>query len=72
MYVCLCKGITDTRIRAAVAGGCTSLHDVRRELGVASQCAKCAREARDIIRDCQQPQTKTTTLPVVSFWPEPA
>lgn len=50
MYVCLCKGITDTQIRAAVQDGASSLRDVNRTLGVASQCGKCGVMARDIVR----------------------
>ncbi|MFT6276087.1 MAG: bacterioferritin-associated ferredoxin, partial [Halioglobus sp.] len=41
MYVCICKGITDTQIRAAVEDGASSLREVRNTLGVASQCGKC-------------------------------
>jgi bacterioferritin-associated ferredoxin len=51
MYVCLCKGITDTQIRAAVEDGANSLRDVRNTLGVSSQCGKCGILARDIVRE---------------------
>lgn len=51
MYICLCKGISDQAVRAAVRDGCSSLHELRRELGVASQCARCARDARDLLRE---------------------
>jgi bacterioferritin-associated ferredoxin len=51
MYVCLCKGITDTQIRAAVADGASSLREVHNSLGVASQCGKCGIIARDIVRE---------------------
>ena len=51
MYVCLCKGITDTQIRAAVADGASSLREVHSTLGVASQCGKCGLIARDIVRE---------------------
>jgi bacterioferritin-associated ferredoxin len=51
MYVCLCKGITDTQIRAAVQDGASSLREVNRNLGVASQCGKCGLTARDIVRE---------------------
>ena len=50
MYVCICKGITDTQIRAAVEDGASSLRDVRNTLGVASQCGKCGIMTRDIVR----------------------
>jgi len=51
MYVCLCKGITDTQIRAAVQEGASSLREVNRTLGVASQCGKCGIVAREIVRE---------------------
>ena len=51
MYVCLCKGITDTQIRAAVQDGASSLREVNRNLGVASQCGKCGTLTREIVRE---------------------
>ena len=51
MYVCICKGITDTQIRAAVQDGASSLQDVRNSLGVASQCGKCGILTQDILRE---------------------
>ena len=51
MYVCICKGITDTQIRAAVEDGARSLREVHNSLGVASQCGKCGIIARDIVRE---------------------
>lgn len=51
MYVCLCKGITDSQIRTAVAEGASKLSEVRASLGVASQCCKCAVQANAIIRE---------------------
>ncbi len=51
MYVCLCKGITDTQIRAAVQEGANSLREVHASLGVASQCGKCGIMTRDIVRE---------------------
>jgi bacterioferritin-associated ferredoxin len=51
MYVCICKAITDTQIRAAVEDGASSLRDVRKTLGVASQCGKCGILTREIVRE---------------------
>ncbi len=50
MYVCICKGITDSQIRQTVAASGGSLRAVRNELGVMTQCGKCALQTRDIIR----------------------
>jgi len=49
MFICICKGVTDTQIRQAVEKGARSIQCVRRELGVATQCCKCLTEAKEII-----------------------
>ena len=51
MYVCLCKGITDTHIRAAVEEGASSLREVHASAGVARQRGKCGIMAREIVRE---------------------
>ncbi len=61
MYICLCKGITDSQIRDAVSGGAESVRDVRECLGAASQCGKCACHVRDLVKktlkdSCQSAQ----------------
>ena len=54
MYICLCKAITDTQIREAVANGATRFGQVRQELGLASQCGKCGLLAREIFDQSMQ------------------
>lgn len=52
MYVCVCKGVTCKAIRAAVqVEGAASLRDLSRNLGVATQCGKCANSARQILNE---------------------
>ena len=51
MYVCLCKGITDTQIRTAIQEGANSFKDVRNTLGIGSQCGKCDILTREILRE---------------------
>lgn len=51
MYVCLCKGITDSQIKEAVYEGATSVGKLRKCLGVASQCGKCGIAAREILQE---------------------
>lgn len=53
MYVCICNGITDKQISAAVASGARSLQELRDELGVASQCGSCSDFAMSLIEDSQ-------------------
>lgn len=54
MYVCLCKQITSGQIREAVDEGRVGcLRSLVRELGVATQCGKCAQCAREVVNSCQ-------------------
>jgi bacterioferritin-associated ferredoxin len=46
MIVCICKGVSDRHIRAAVKGGAGSLRDLTRELGVGTCCGKCVPHAK--------------------------
>ena len=57
MYVCVCKGITDTQIRAAVQDGAESLRAIRETLGVMTQCGKCSCLTRDIVKDALEATT---------------
>lgn len=54
MYICLCKGITDRQIKQAVDNGAQNLAHVREDLGVGSQCGKCAKITRQIIKTQKQ------------------
>ena len=51
MYVCLCKGITDSQIKDAVYSGATDLRSVRKQLGVMSQCGKCGIMTKQIVEE---------------------
>ncbi|KUM04520.1 (2Fe-2S)-binding protein [Chromobacterium subtsugae] len=53
MYVCLCNAVTDSQIRQAVHAGASRMCDLRRELGVASDCGKCACMANQVRKDAQ-------------------
>ncbi|MCW8931601.1 MAG: (2Fe-2S)-binding protein [Gammaproteobacteria bacterium] len=65
MYVCLCKGITDTQIKAAITeNGFTKLSQLNKELGICGQCGKCAKETKRIMKECQN--SHEILLP----WPE--
>lgn len=53
MYVCICKQVTCGQIRAAASAGVNSVRDLRQQLGVASQCGKCAGCARGILEQAR-------------------
>jgi bacterioferritin-associated ferredoxin len=59
MYVCICNAITDKQIRQAAESGVTSLWELQKELGVASNCGKCRTTAVDILREHAPDQSST-------------
>ena len=64
MYVCLCKGITDRQIKAAIKDGASSMSELNRALGVASQCGKCGIATREILRASQ------AEVPMINGFPQ--
>ena len=50
MYICICKNITDTQIYEEVEKGARTLEDVSKRLGVSTQCGRCGKCARNMIR----------------------
>ena len=51
MYVCLCKGITDSQINQAIDDGASSMRDIVDQLGVATQCGKCGQCAKQLVNE---------------------
>ena len=51
MYVCICRQITDKDIRQRCEEGATTFSELRAELGLASDCGRCGRYAREIIAE---------------------
>jgi bacterioferritin-associated ferredoxin len=46
MIICVCKAVSERHIKSAVKGGCSSLRDLTRELGLGTCCGKCLPEAK--------------------------
>jgi bacterioferritin-associated ferredoxin len=53
MIVCVCRRVSDHQIRQAVADGAHSLECLQIELGVATQCGRCAECACQVMREAQ-------------------
>ncbi len=60
MYVCVCNAVTERHIGEAVREGSTTLRDLRRNLGVAAECGRCASCARDCLRAALTTQSTET------------
>jgi bacterioferritin-associated ferredoxin len=53
MIVCVCRRISDSAIRQAAADGARSLECLQVELGVATQCGRCADCATRVLSDAR-------------------
>ena len=52
MYICVCNQITDSDIKQAICKGqAQNLADVRKKLGVATDCGACQLEATRVIEE---------------------
>ncbi|MFV8818387.1 (2Fe-2S)-binding protein [Haliea sp. E17] len=50
MYVCLCHGVTERQIVAAIDSGVDCMKQLRRDLGIATECGRCASCASDCLK----------------------
>jgi bacterioferritin-associated ferredoxin len=59
MYICVCKGVTDTAIREAVSKGADRMRDLKTCLGVSGQCGRCACHAKEVLEKALMQKTMT-------------
>ena len=53
MIVCVCRRVSDSQIRQAAADGAHSLECLQFDLGVATQCGRCADCASRVLCDAR-------------------
>ncbi|MGR5221775.1 (2Fe-2S)-binding protein [Vibrio parahaemolyticus] len=57
MFVCLCHGISDKKLRKlAIEEGISDMRAIRRCTALGSQCGKCVKQAKEILSEFQ-PET---------------
>ena len=54
MVVCLCKGVSDKKIRWLVQNGATSLREVVASCKAGSDCGTCVFQVKEIIEETRQ------------------
>jgi bacterioferritin-associated ferredoxin len=53
MYVCLCRAVTDHRIREAIDSGASTTEEVTQACGAGGDCGACAGYIEELIEDAQ-------------------
>ena len=59
MFVCLCVGVTNQTVAAAVAAGASTSKQVADACGAGSECGRCRRTVRAIIEGQRAAATTT-------------
>lgn len=52
MYVCLCMRVNDKQVRQAVLEGACTVRELSKDLGIATQCGRCACHAKELLNQC--------------------
>lgn len=59
MYVCLCHGISDKKIKKlAIDEGITDIRGIKKCTALGSQCGKCVKQAKQILAETVHLQFK--------------
>lgn len=67
MIVCVCNNISDREIRQAIDLGITSMAELRRDLGIATCCGKCAPCAKEVLSEHLDRNLTETVMKRPSF-----
>lgn len=59
MFVCLCHGISDKKLRKlALEDGISDMRSIRKCTALGSQCGKCVKQAKEILSEVSEIQFK--------------
>jgi bacterioferritin-associated ferredoxin len=74
MVVCLCQGVSEKRVRAAIGAGAHSRKAVTKACGAGAGCGGCHAAIRDLIREhqAQAERADLSEATAVLAPPEPA
>jgi bacterioferritin-associated ferredoxin len=65
MYVCICRAVTDERVRAVVDGGAKSVEAVTQACCAGDDCGACHQTIEDVIEERWGTVERSRRLPVV-------
>lgn len=61
MYICICKAVTEKKIRLAVEGGARTLRELQQQHGLGTGCGKCVPAARSCMDEALRRQRGENT-----------
>jgi len=60
MYICICKSITDSQIRAAADNGDDTVRKLKKKFGLASCCGSCIEMTESILKENMSKRARPT------------
>jgi bacterioferritin-associated ferredoxin len=66
MYICVCRGVTDSQIKQSLADGATR-YDLFAQFGIGSQCGKCNKCVKELMNIHTIAPTLVTDINTVSY-----
>jgi bacterioferritin-associated ferredoxin len=67
MYICICQGVTESRIREAIHDGIEDLDGLSAELGVGTRCGTCVCAAESLLEEVHEELGRRRTRPALSL-----
>lgn len=64
MYICICNGINDRQVKAAIAAGAQKWSDVHAYYGYKPECGGCGVEISEFISKSKKEVTSPSLIPV--------
>jgi bacterioferritin-associated ferredoxin len=55
MVVCVCQGVNESTVRAAIADGAASVSDIRRTCGAGADCGACCGMLAELVDEARRP-----------------
>ena len=58
MYVCICRVVSSTTVRAAIADGARTVRQVARACGASQDCGRCVAHVRALLEEHHGPRAR--------------
>ncbi len=59
MYVCVCQAVTEKQVYQAVCEGARTVKDLQHDLGVITECGRCASCVKKCLHDARHHSQST-------------
>ncbi len=64
MVICLCKGVSDRKIRELIANGASTLREIVQSCKAGSDCGSCVCQVRELLSEaCKGGEAETENAP---------